>query len=403
MPFTQLDLQSPILHALGKIGYDHMTPIQEMAIPLILDGHDVVGLAETGSGKTGACGIPLVQRTDPNLNAIQALILVPTRELASQYVEEVARIAQDTEVVPFAVFGGVKMSLQQAKLHHKVHILVATPGRLLDFIWNTDLNLSHVRTLVLDEADEMLNMGFIEDVELIMSCLVHDHQTLLFSATMPPAIDRLAGAYLKAPVRIELNHTQKAPPSLQHHFQHTGRNRLPALIDYLRTETIQQSIIFCNSRRQGSQLLTALQGKFTSLAYIHGGLEQSQRALIFDRFRRQKIKFMVATDVAARGLDFRHVSHVINYDPPLSHDAYTHRTGRAGRMGRSGIALTLVTDRDLQHLNRLLRINRIEPVWRGRAPELALPSKSQQGVTSKRVSRRNTSRRRNPKAASTPA
>ena len=402
MPFTQLDIQPPILQALGKMGYDNMTPIQELAIPLILDGHDVVGLAETGSGKTGACGIPLVQRTDPDLNAIQALILVPTRELASQYVDEVGRIAQEAEVVPFAVFGGVKMSLQQAKLRHKVHILVATPGRLLDFIWNTDLNLSHVRTLVLDEADEMLNMGFIEDVELIMSCLVHEHQTLLFSATMPQAIDRLARSHLKAPVQIELNRAQKAPASLQHHFQHTGRNRLPALIDYLRDEHIQQSIIFCNSRRQGGQLLTALQGKFTSIAYIHGGLEQSQRALIFDRFRRQKIKFMVATDVAARGLDFRHVSHVINYDPPRSHESYTHRTGRAGRMGRTGIALTLVTDRDLQHLNQLLRINRIEPVWRGRAPELARPSRSRTGGKSKRASRRNTSRRWSRKTAPTP-
>ena len=161
MTFTQLNLQPTILQALDKMGYDNMTPIQEAAIPLILGGHDVVGLAETGSGKTGACGILLLQRTDPALNAIQALILVPTRELASQYVEEVGRIAQETEVVPFAVFGGVKMSLQQAKLRHKVHLLVATPGRLLDLIWNTDLNLSQVRTLVLDEADEMLNMGFI--------------------------------------------------------------------------------------------------------------------------------------------------------------------------------------------------------------------------------------------------
>jgi ATP-dependent RNA helicase DeaD len=257
--------------------------------------------------------------------------------------------------------------------------------------------------LVLDEADEMLNMGFIEDVELIMSCLVHEHQTLLFSATMPQAIDRLTRTYLKAPVRIELNRTQKAPPSLQHHFQHTGRNRLPALIEYLSNENIQQSIIFCNSRHQGGQLLTALQGKFNSLAYIHGGLEQSQRTLIFDRFRRQKIKFMVATDVAARGLDVRHVSHVINYDTPLSHESYTHRTGRAGRMGRTGIAMTLVTDRDLQHLNRLLRINHIEPVWRGREPELARSAHSQEGVKRKRVSRRSASRRRSRQTAPTPA
>jgi ATP-dependent RNA helicase DeaD len=392
MSFTKFNLQPSLLDALSKIGYDDPTPIQDMTIPPILAGHDVMGLAETGSGKTGACGIPLIQRTDPDLNAIQALILVPTRELASQYVEELGRIAQDVEVVPFAIFGGVKMSLQQAKLRHKVHILVATPGRLLDFIWNTDLNLSHIRTLVLDEADEMLKMGFIEDVELIMSCLAHDHQTLLFSATMPQAIDRLARSHLKAPVRIELNRTQKAPASLQHHFQHTGRNRLPTLIDYLRNEHIQQSIIFCNSRHQGGQLHMALRGTLSSLAFIHGGLEQSQRALIFERFRRQEIRFMVATDVAARGLDFRHVSHVINYETPLSHEAYTHRTGRAGRMGRTGIAMTLVADRDLQYLNKLLRINGIEPVGRGRAPELARPAKSQAGAKRKRVRRRHAAR-----------
>jgi ATP-dependent RNA helicase DeaD len=392
MSFTKFNLQPSLLDALSKIGYDDPTPIQDMTIPPILAGHDVMGLAETGSGKTGACGIPLIQRTDPDLNAIQALILVPTRELASQYVEELGRIAQDVEVVPFAIFGGVKMSLQQAKLRHKVHILVATPGRLLDFIWNTDLNLSHIRTLVLDEADEMLKMGFIEDVELIMSCIAHDHQTLLFSATMPQAIDRLARSHLKAPVRIELNRTQKAPASLQHHFQHTGRNRLPTLIDYLRNEHIQQSIIFCNSRHQGGQLHMALRGTLSSLAFIHGGLEQSQRALIFERFRRQEIRFMVATDVAARGLDFRHVSHVINYEAPLSHEAYTHRTGRAGRMGRTGIAMTLVADRDLQYLNKLLRINGIEPVWRGRAPELARPAKSQAGAKRKRVRRRHAAR-----------
>jgi ATP-dependent RNA helicase DeaD len=361
-----------------------------------------LGLAETGSGKTAACGIPLVQRTQPELNAIQALILVPTRELAMQYVEEVTRIAQDTNVVPFAIFGGIKMSAQKTKLRHKVHILVATPGRLLDFIWNADLNLSQVRTVVLDEADEMLNMGFVKDIDLILSCLVHDHQTLLFSATMPKTIDALARAHLKAPIRIELNDNQKAPLSLQHYFQHTGRNRLPALIDYLRHEDIQQSIIFCNSRRRGDQLLKALQGKFSSLAFLHGGLDQSQRSCIFDRFRHKQIKLMVATDMAARGLDFRHVSHVINYDTPISHDAYTHRTGRAGRMGRAGVAMTLVTDQDLHNLQRLLRINCIEPMWHGQIPELALPSRNQKSMRQARVRRRGASHHGSRKAAAKP-
>lgn len=399
MHFTALDLHSNVLTALDKMGYQDMTPIQERAMPPILEGHDVLGLAETGSGKTGACGIPLVQRADPARNAIQALVLVPTRELAQQYVREVDHIAQDTDVVPFAIFGGVKMGIQKAKLRDKVHILVATPGRLIDFIWNADLDLSQVRTVVLDEADEMLKMGFIEDIELILSCLVHEHQTLLFSATMPKEIDRLARTYLKQPIRVELNREQKAPQSLQHHFQHTGRNRLPALIDYLKREQIQQSIIFCNSRHQGSRLFRDLRGTFDSLEFMHGGLDQDRRTLIFNQFRRKRIKLMIATDVAARGLDFTHVSHVINYDTPSSHDTYTHRTGRTGRMGRTGIAMTLVTDRDLGNLKRLLQSNRIEPVWHGQAPNLARLPKAREGRHGKRgATSRGLARRRGRRA-----
>ena len=225
MRFTELDLQPGILKALDEMGYEEMTPIQEKAIPRILAGRDLLGLAETGSGKTGACGVPLVQRNDPDLNAIQALILVPTRELALQYVQELDDIARQTRVVPFAVFGGFDMSIQKAKLRHKVDILVATPGRLIDFLWNTKLDLTQVRVVVLDEADEMLKMGFIEDVDFILSCLIQEHQTLFFSATMPGEVDRLARTYLKEPERIELNKDQIAPQSLVHHFQHTGRNR----------------------------------------------------------------------------------------------------------------------------------------------------------------------------------
>jgi ATP-dependent RNA helicase DeaD len=291
------------------------------------------------------------------------------------------------------------MSIQKAKFRHKVHILVATPGRLIDFIWNTDLDLSRVRTLVLDEADEMLNMGFIDDVHFIMSCLIHEHQTLLFSATTSGEVDRLASRYLKEPKRIELNQAQKAPQSLQHHFQHTGRNRLPALIEYLKKEDIQQSIIFCNSRHKGSQLFRDLQGKFGSLAFMHGGLAQEQRTFIFHQFRRKKIKLMIATDVAARGLDFTHVSHVINYDAPLSHAIYTHRTGRTGRMGRTGIALTLVTDRDLKGLQRLLRINRIEPVWCGQTPDVFQSVGKRDGARRKGTPKRRTFHRRHRRPA----
>ncbi len=370
MQFTELDLAPHILRALDEMGYEEMTPIQEQTIPHIIAGKDVMGLAETGSGKTGACAIPLIQATDDSLNAIQFLILVPTRELALQYVQEVDEIAKHSGVVPFAIYGGFDMDIQKAKINHGVHVLVATPGRLIDFIWNHSLDLTHVKTVVLDEADEMLKMGFIEDVDFILSCLMQEHQTLLFSATMPPEIERLTQQYLKSPERIHLNRDQRAPQSLAHHFLHVSRRRSDALVDYIEDQEIQQGIIFCNSRDKASDLFRALQRRVRSVDIIHGGLDQERRTSIFRRFRQQKIRFMVATDVAGRGLDFSHVTHVINYDFPFNAEIYTHRTGRAGRMGRAGMALTLVGDRDLRDLKRLLNNNRIHAHWEGTAPDL---------------------------------
>lgn len=377
MKFSELDLKPEIQTALADMGYQDLTPIQEKTFSLILNGRDLLARAETGSGKTAACGIPLVQRIDPSLNAIQALILVPTRELALQYVEEIGKISRFAEVVPFAIFGGFSMKIQKAKLSHKVHILVATPGRLIDFLYHTtSIDLSGVRTLVLDEADEMLKMGFIEDIDFIMSCLIHEHQTLFFAATMPEEVDRLIRVYLKEPVRMELNKEQVAPQSLAHHFRYTGRrDRLNALIEYLKKEKISQAIIFCNSRHHGETLIKELEGKFKSIEYIHGGLEQSRRTSIFERFRRNEISFMVATDIAGRGLDFSHVSHVINYDYPRGLESYINRTGRTGRMGRSGIAMTFVTDQELEVLKSLLEVNRIDPVWHGNIPNLQAVSK----------------------------
>ena len=372
MKFSELDLKPEILKALTDMGYQDLTPIQEKTFSPILNGRDLLARAETGSGKTAACGIPLVQMIDPSLNVIQALILVPTRELALQYVEEIDKISRLVDVVPFAIFGGFSMEVQIAKLTDRVHILVATPGRLIDLLYHTtSIDLSRVRTLVLDEADQMLKMGFIEDIKFIMSCLIHKHQTLFFAATMPEEIDRLINIYLKEPFRMELNKERVAPESLVHHFQYMEqRDRLRALIEYLKSEKISQALIFCNSRHHGETLIRELEGKFKSIGYIHGGLEQSKRTSIFERFRRNEITFMVATDVAGRGLDFSYVSHVINYDYPCSLESYTNRTGRTGRIGRSGIAMTFVTDEELGDLKFLFKMNRIDPVWHGDIPNL---------------------------------
>jgi ATP-dependent RNA helicase DeaD len=386
MKFSELDLKPDILKALAEMGYKDLTPIQEKTFSPIIEGRDLLARAETGSGKTAACGIPLVQMIDPTLNAIQVLILVPTRELALQYVEEINRIGKHAGVVPFAVFGGFSMEIQKAKLRDRVHLLVATPGRLIDFLYNTtEVDLSNIHTLVLDEADEMLKMGFIEDIDFIMSSLIHEHQTLFFAATMPAEIERLISVYLKEPVRVELNKEQLSPQSLAHHFQYTERrDRLNALIQYLEREKISQALIFCNSRHHGEKLKKELERKFKSIGYIHGGLEQSKRTSIFERFRQKKIDLMVATDLAGRGLDFSHVSHVINYDYPIGQESYTHRTGRTGRMGRSGIAMTFVTDQELGVLKSMLKANRIDPVWHGDIPNFKIVSKKNRGRDGKK-------------------
>lgn len=371
MKFTETDLKSEILSGLAEMGYEDMTPIQEQAIPHVLAGRDVVGLAETGSGKTSACAIPMVNRTDTENRVIQHLILVPTRELALQYVQEIDDVAKNSDVVPFAVFGGFDIGVQKAKLNHGVHILVATPGRLIDLIWNTKIDMQQVRTVVLDEADEMLDMGFIEDVDFILSCMLQQYQVLLFSATMPPEIEKLTSKYLTDPVKIVLNREQGAPSSLQHHFLHVRGDRTQRLLDFLgEEEGVDQVIVFCNSRDKGGELYRTFRRTFRNTEYIHGGLDQDRRISIFDRFKDRKIKFMIATDVAGRGLDFSHVTHVINFDFPFNPEIYAHRTGRTGRMGRIGTAMTMVTDRDLGNLKRLLKVREISPEWRGREPDL---------------------------------
>ncbi|MEE3234894.1 MAG: DEAD/DEAH box helicase [Candidatus Latescibacterota bacterium] len=370
MLFSELNLPESVLKSLAEMGYEQTTPIQEKTLPHILEGKDVLGLAETGSGKTSACAIPLVSNLNFDNRNIQALILVPTRELALQYVQEVDEVAKHSEAVPFAVFGGFDMDIQKAKLKHGVHVLVATPGRLIDLIWNHRLDVTHVKAVVLDEADEMLKMGFIEDVDFIMSCMIQEHQTLLFSATMPKEVERLSQQYLRNPLRIELNRDQRAPQSLKHYFLHVNRDKLKDLVDYIDNNDVQQAIVFCNSRDKANDLFKRIQNQISSVEIIHGGLDQDRRTSIFRRFRQKKIRIMIATDVAGRGLDFSHVTHVINYDFPINDESYTHRTGRAGRMGREGTAVTFVNKYNFLDLKRILSINAIEAHWHGAKPNL---------------------------------
>lgn len=369
MKFSELHLPPQILDSIVQMGYDEMTPIQEASYPVIAAGHDLCALAETGSGKTAACAIPLIQKVDPTLNAIQALVIVPTRELCLQYVDEIHKIAVQTDIVPFAVYGGFSKSIQVAKLNHRVHILVATPGRLIDLMYDGAVNLSQVKCVILDEADELLKIGFLEDVEFIMSCILQDHQTLLFAATMDSDIKKLVDKTLNNPQHISLIDDRPSPESIEHYFEYvTPKNKETELMRYLEEEDIVQAIIFCNARYKVDALYRNMKKNVKDIEYIHAGLSQEKRSSIYRQYRNNKVRFLIATDVAGRGLDFSNVSHVINWDFPGDGEQYTHRTGRSGRMGRKGKALTFITKRDLSTLRSLIRHKKLVAQWIGQNP-----------------------------------
>lgn len=366
--FASLGLDATILQALDKMNFKEPSPIQAQTLPLIQQNRDLIALAQTGSGKTAACAIPICNRVDINNQFIQALIIVPTRELALQYATEVQKIGNYKGVKAFAIFGGESADMQQSKLKHGVHVLVATPGRLIDFIYSKSIDLSHVETLVLDEADEMLGMGFYDDLDFIIQCLVHSHQTLLFSATMPPGIRKLAQQYMKEP--LEINLIQEASPQLiDHHFlycHHGERDR--RLVELIEKMDPKQGIIFCHSRHQVENVCQALKRHVSGVDFLHAGLGQDIRTIVTNKFRSGKIRLLVATDVVARGLDFSNVSHVFMYQIPADPDAYVHRVGRTGRYGKSGVAVSLVTQRELPLLKGISHRLKKEPDWIGNPP-----------------------------------
>jgi len=374
MKFSELNLPKAILSSLQRIGFKELTPIQEATYPVILTGRDICALAETGSGKTSACAIPLIQKVDSSSNTIQGLVIVPTRELCIQYVDEIHKIALRTPVEVFAAYGGFDKSIQVAKIKHGVHILVATPGRLIDLMYDGVIDLTDVRCVILDEADRLLDEGFLEGIEFILSCIRHEHQTLLFSATMDEKTKELANDCLKNPEHISLVAKQAIPKSIEHYFAYVNREtKEKVFLDYLHHERISQAIIFCNARHMVDKLHKVMRKHFRDAEYIHAGLEQRKRSSVMRRFRAKKIRYLIATDVAGRGLDFSHVSHIINWDFPHI-EQYTHRIGRCGRMGRKGRALSLITGRDIPAVREVLRTTKITPHWFGPDP-LSQPQK----------------------------
>jgi ATP-dependent RNA helicase DeaD len=367
--FKDFALDPSILEGLEKMSFKEPSPIQAQAIPLILQNRDLIGLSQTGSGKTAACAIPICQKVDVGSPKVQALIIVPTRELAMQYATETQKIGQFKGVKAFAIYGGEDASLQQSKLRHGVQVLVATPGRLIDFIYSRQIDLNHVNTLILDEADEMLSMGFYDDLEFIIQCLVHEHQTLLFSATMPNEIGRIARQHMKEPIEIKLTAEHAAPKTIEHQFLYCRHHeREEAIINLMDELNPHQCLIFCHSRLECEKVCKAMQKHFVGVEYLHAGLNQDLRTTITNKFRANKIHFLIATDVASRGLDFSGISHVFIYHLGDDPDVYVHRSGRTGRFDKAGVVVTLVTDRELGTLKQILSRIGKEPIWIGPPP-----------------------------------
>ncbi len=349
--FGELELSRQVFQAVSDMGFEEPSPIQAQVIPVILEGTDVLGQAQTGTGKTAAFGIPIVELINPRFNQVQAIILAPTRELAIQVSEEMAKIGRHKHIKTVPIYGGQPIDRQIRALRFGAHVAIGTPGRVLDHLNRGTLKLQHIKFVVLDEADEMLDMGFIEDIESILSKTPEDRQTLLFSATMPYEIRKLAGKFMKNPVTISVSRDELTVPQIdQVFYEARDKSKVDALARVIDMEDIRQAIIFCRTKRGVDELVAALESRGYFANGLHGDLSQTQRDRVMKRFREGKAELLVATDVAARGLDIENVTHVINYDIPQDPESYVHRIGRTGRAGKKGQAVTLVTPREYRQL-----------------------------------------------------
>jgi ATP-dependent RNA helicase DeaD len=355
--FKELGLQPEVLTALDELGYTEPTAIQEQAIPELLAGHDVIGQAQTGTGKTAAFGLPLLQYLDPSSQETQAIVLTPTRELCIQVTQALRAYAEHfTGVEVVAIFGGAPISTQQSRLRRGAHVVVATVGRMMDLISRRSLVLTSARYVVLDEADEMLDLGFIEDVEKILRMCPSGRQTSLFSATMPPPIARLAEQHMYEPVTIKVTPKQLTVDAIEQAFVEVSpRDKTDRLIEVLRSEEPEQAIIFCRTKIGAARLDDQLRDRGLRVKALHGDMSQGQRDGVMIQFKDHNLPLLVATDVAARGLDIEHVTHVINYDLPNNTEIYVHRIGRTGRVGRTGRAITFVTPKQRDEIPRIER------------------------------------------------
>ena len=352
--FTELNLQPQLVEAVVKLGYESTTPIQAGVIPLMINGKDVIGQAQTGTGKTAAFALPIIQNLVPNQRYVQSLVLAPTRELAMQVAQAIGQYGRGSRVSVLAVYGGQSYVKQTSALRKGVDVVVGTPGRLLDLIKQKYLKLNEVHTVVLDEADEMLSMGFIEDIESILSQTPENRQTALFSATMPPPIRRLADKYMREPQSVNIKNKQMTVDAIeQRSYVVNEHDKLAALTRIFEVEDISSAIIFTRTRVSTGSVANQLATRGFSAEALNGDLSQEARTRVLHRFRKGQVKVLVATDVAARGLDIDDISHVINFDLPQDPEAYVHRVGRTGRAGRTGTAISLVTPKEKWQLHRI--------------------------------------------------
>ncbi len=378
--FADLGLSESLLKTLSEIGYETPSPIQAQCIPILLDGHDILGMAQTGTGKTAAFALPLMETIDIKVNKPQALILTPTRELAIQVAEALQSYAKNLpgfHVLP--IYGGQSYTIQLKQLARGAHVIVGTPGRVMDHLERKTLNLDNLKTLVLDEADEMLRMGFIDDVEWILEHTPEEHQTALFSATMPEQIRRVAQKYLADPKEVKIKAATATVAAIrQVYWQVSGMHKLDALTRILEVEDeFDAAIIFVRTKTATVELADKLNARGYAAAALNGDLNQQMRERVIEQLKSGALDIVIATDVAARGIDVPRISHVVNYDIPYDTEAYVHRIGRTGRAGRNGHAILFVAPREV----RMLRT--IERATRQAIAPLTLPSRAD--VTNKRV------------------
>jgi ATP-dependent RNA helicase DeaD len=353
--FEELGLSKKVLLAIHDMGFEEPSPIQAACIPLVLQGHDVIGQAQTGTGKTAAFGIPVVETITPGKH-VQTLILTPTRELAIQVAGEIRKISRYKKMRSLPIYGGQSIGHQIRALQQGVQMVIGTPGRVLDHLRRGTLKLDRLHTIVIDEADEMLDMGFIEDIEAILKETPTDRQTLLFSATMPEQVRRLASKYMKQPEHVTINRGEVTVPLIdQVYYKVLERHKLESLCRIVDSEDVSLGIIFCRTKRGVDELTEALIARGYLVDGLHGDLSQAQRDRVMKKFRNNEIEFLIATDVAARGIDVDNVTHVINYDIPQDPESYVHRIGRTGRAGKRGLAVTLVTPREFKLLKMIER------------------------------------------------